>query len=217
MRLVCISDTHLQTPGDWPIPDGDVLIHCGDATLSGRQEEISAFSQWFWKQPHEHKIFIPGNHDWGFQEHLDRALNLMPDKCKVLLGIPGILEIDGVKFWGSPWQPEFNQWAFNLQRGSQLRKHWELIPDGIDVLITHSPPMLIGDLVPQEIKWGGHVGCADLRQALFRVKPKYHIFGHIHGGYGVHKDPDFPNTTFVNCSTCDEMYNPTNPPVVIDL
>ena len=88
-----------------------------------------------------------------------------------------ISEIDGVKFWGSPWQPAFYDWAFNVPRGRQLAEMWALIPDDTDVLITHTPPYGILD----QVENGELVGCEDLREALLRVKPKLHVFGHIHG------------------------------------
>jgi len=91
------------------------------------------------------------------------------------------VEIDGVKFWGSPWQPEFFNWAFNLPRGRRLAEIWALIPDDTEVLITHTPPYGILDRVDS----GEHVGCEDLRRALQRVKPKVHVFGHIHEDRGV--------------------------------
>ena len=120
------------------------------------------------------------------------------------------MEIMGIKFWGSPWQPEFFDWAFNASRGEEIRQYWDKIPTGIDVLITHGPPFKLGD----QTDIGEHVGCLDLLDAIERVKPKLHVFGHIHEGYGV---TSANGTTFVNASTCTLRYRPTNSCVVIDL
>lgn len=209
MRIVCISDTHLMhTKYRFDVPDGDVLIHAGDATFQGRSEEIRAFSTWFGRLPHKRKIFVAGNHDLGFQFAREEAISLLPKKCHYLED-SGV-EIDGVKFWGSPWQPEFFNWAFNLPRGQELKKHWDLIPADTNVLITHSPPFGIGDWVER----GEHVGCMDMLDAIRRVQPAVHVCGHIHGGYGRHR---IQNMEFINASICNEAYQPVNAPFVVDL
>ena len=106
----------------------------------------------------------------------------------------------GVQFYGSPWQPDFGGWGFNLSRGRALLDKWDLIPDDTDVLITHSPPVGYGDLCASGVR----AGCVDLLNTVQRrVRPKYHIYGHIHEGYGVRSDG---KTVFVNASTCDLAY-----------
>lgn len=209
MKIVCISDTHLmhmRQPID--VPPGDVLIHAGDATFRGDGYEVQEFSRWFGALPHEHKIFVAGNHDWGFQMQRGAAVGLLPAGCHYLED-SGVT-INGVRFWGSPWQPWFLSWAFNLPRGAALKAHWDLIPEGTDVLITHSPPHGIGDWVDR----GEHVGCEEMLKAVRRIKPIFHIFGHIHGGYGIKKKGA---TTFINASICDEGYVPRNAPIVFDI
>lgn len=208
MRIVCISDTHnrhLISP--IAIPDGDVLIHAGDATMQGQLPEVRAFGEWFGALPHKHKLFVAGNHDWGFQMDRKRALAALPD-CNYLEDSRVV--IDGVKFWGSPWQPWFMHWAFNLPRGEALRAHWNLIPLDTDVLITHSPPLCIGDYVDR----GENVGCEDMLEAVQRIRPKLHVFGHVHDGYGVYERD---GTRFINAAICDEKYRPVNAPIVVDL
>lgn len=207
MRIVCISDTHFPTP-QITVPDGDVLVHCGDATLSGHLEEIATFAEWFGALPHRRKIFVAGNHDFGFQRQRDEALRLLGPGV-IYLEDSGVT-IDGIEFWGSPWQPWFLSWAFNLPRGEALKKHWDKIPPTTDVLITHTPPYGILDLVER----GEHVGCKDMLKAVKRVRPRFHLFGHIHGGYGMLTRG---HTTFVNASICTEYYMPTNAPVVVEL
>jgi Icc-related predicted phosphoesterase len=98
-----------------------------------------------------------------------------------------------VRFWGSPWQPEYLGWAFNLPRGEALAAKWALIPDGTDVLITHGPPRGIGDWLGQD----GRGGCADLLTAVRRVRPLLHLFGHIHqdGGFWQADGVSFANVT----------------------
>jgi Icc-related predicted phosphoesterase len=120
-------------------------------------------------------------------------------------------EIDGVKFWGSPITPWFHNWAFNRMRGAEIKEHWNLIPDNTNVLITHGPPYGFGDR-----PFGKHdrVGCEDLMSVVNRVKPKLHVFGHIHGSAG---EQFFNGTHFVNASVVNEIYSVVNSPVVVDL
>lgn len=203
MRLVLVSDTHNQH-GALRLPEGDVLVHAGDFTMRGTEPEVRAFGTWLADQPHRHKVLIAGNHDFLFERdpHLARAL--LPPQAHYLLDSE--VSIGGLRFWGSPWQPWFLDWAFNLRRGPDLAAKWALIPQGVDVLITHGPPMGIADRTVN----GENVGCADLAEAMKRAKPRLSVFGHIHEGYGVHGDK-------VNVAICDEKYRLVNNPVVIDL
>ena len=118
--------------------------------------------------------------------------------------------IDSVRFYGSPWQPWFYDWAFNLERGSEIRAKWDLIPEGIDILITHDPPYGIGDLTSR----GKNVGCQDLLEVIEKIKPGVHICGQFHEGYGIASNG---KTTFINASGSDHHYQPVNPSVAYDL
>lgn len=136
MRIISISDTH-GLHEDLDIPDGDVLVHAGDMTSHGRLAQIEDFNKWISSFPHKNKIVISGNHDWGFQKQSKQARELLAS-CIYLQDEN--VEIEGVKFYGSPWQPEFFNWAFNLPRGKELKSIWGNIPDETDLLITHNPP-----------------------------------------------------------------------------
>jgi len=204
MRIVCISDTHGMI-GMLDMPRGDVLIHAGDLSSRGRlNEELQKLAAF----PHKHKLVIAGNHDWCFER--DIADVVIPDGVTYLCDEETI--IDGVKFYGSPWQPEFGRWAFNLPRGPALADKWAQIPEDTDVLITHGPPEGILDEVLYPA--GEHVGCADLLERVRIVRPKLHVFGHIHESYGVDFGED---TTFINASICTRKYFPENPPIVFTL
>ena len=214
MRIVCISDTH-KFHEQIVVPDGDVLIHSGDATVNGTIPEIADFIEWLSQQPHQHKILVAGNHDWLY--FLDNPLARELTKPSVIYLQDSLTEIDGLKIYGSPWQPRFFDWAFNLNRGPEMAEKWAMIPDDIDILITHGPPHGILDLVPRQ-GWEENTGCEELRKRVEQIaahgRMKLHVFGHIHCGYGVHEEF---GVKFVNASTCDEQYNATNPPIVIDL
>ena len=213
-KIVCLSDTH-NCNEQIEVPGGDILIHSGDATTIGSFEQVKAFNYWFAALPHRHKIFVAGNHDWLFEKKNESARALL-DRSIVYLQDSSI-EIEGLKIYGSPWQPRFFDWAFNLNRGYELAEKWALIPGDIDILITHGPPNGILDLVPRR-DWHENTGCEELRKRVEEIathgKLKLHVFGHIHCGYGTHEEF---GVKFVNASNCDEQYNPTQPPIVVDL
>jgi Icc-related predicted phosphoesterase len=207
MRMVVISDTHGRHDG-WNVPDGDVLVHCGDLTKRGTLAQLRAAATFVRSLPHQHKIVIAGNHDFGLQRKPAEAratmsgLTYLEDQST---------EIDGVRFYGSPWQPWFYDWAFNLRRGEPLARVWAAIPDDTEVLVTHGPPYGHGDRV--ERPPGELVGCRDLLARVRDVRPKVHCFGHIHESAGV---TTAGGTLFVNASICDLDYRPTLPARVLD-
>jgi len=209
-KIVCLSDTHNYSQ-QIVVPDGDILIHAGDATIQGSIQEIVLFNHWFRNLPHAHKIFVAGNHDWLFETNNHYARTLLDSSIHYLQD--SSIEIGGLKIYGSPWQPRFFDWAFNLMRGAELAEKWKLIPEDTDILITHGPPFGILDEVPRQ-DFIENTGCEELRKRVETIKPKLHIFGHIHCGYGT---TEKFGVKFVNASNCDESYEPTNAPVVIDL
>ena len=214
-RIVCLSDTH-NCIEQIDVPDGDILIHSGDATVQGTDQEVIEFVYWFAKLPHKIKIFVAGNHDWLFQTD-NRYARLLLANSKMIYLQDSSTEINGLRIYGSPWQPRFFDWAFNLNRGAELAEKWKLIPDDIDILITHGPPNGILDLVPRK-GWDENTGCEELRKRVEDIaklgRLKLHVFGHIHCGYGMEQELGL---TFVNASTCDEAYQPSHPPIVVDL
>ena len=215
-KIVVISDTHGQHLG-MQIPDGDILIHCGDFCPHGQYLDALKFVNWFGTQRHKHKIFIAGNHDLYFERgnpcDVDSFLKAMPPAVHYLQD-SGI-ELEGLKFWGSPVQPTFFNWAFNRDRGEEIKKHWDLIPEGTDVLITHGPPYKICDVAPNGTGFYKNVGCVDLLNATLKIKPKLHVFGHIHFSGG--NNFVSPKTIYANASICDEDYLRNNKPIIFDI
>ena len=191
MKLVAIGDLH--TEYDYiteDVPDGDVLICTGDACGYGEEYELGLFIKWFDKFPHKHKIYVAGNHDWPL-ERLPYTKDYFKDIGVHYLEDSGIT-LKGVSFYGYPWTPEYNNWAFNLPRdGRQLTQRAKAIPNDTDVLITHGPPHGICDKEYNK----GHLGCKALLKQVLKVKPKVHVFGHIHNGYGRDENED---TRFYN-------------------
>lgn len=205
MKIVAISDTHLRH--NFTVPDGDIIIHAGDACIYGHSNEIKKFSNWYSSLPHKHKIYIAGNHDKLFESQNDIARGLLEDNIIYLQDSEVV--IDGIKIYGSPWQPEFCDWAFNLPRGRAIREKWSKIPKDTNILVTHGPPHGACDLLME----GGRVGCEDLADYIKKIKPKYHICGHIHWAHGIAKLGD---TQIINAAICDESYEPTNDAIVFE-
>ena len=205
MKLVAISDTH-GLHRSLQIPDGDILVHAGDLTRHGTLDDVIEFNDFLGTLPHPHKIVIAGNHDFCFESDREACEKIMTN-CIYLQDEE--VFIDDVKFYGSPWQPWFYDWAFNLERGPEIRAKWDLIPEGTDILITHGPPYGIRDLTAR----GDKAGCQDLLEVVEKIKPSVHFFGHIHEGFGI---TSHGKTTYINTSTCDHLYQPVNKPVVYE-
>ena len=217
MKLVVTSDCHGRLESA-DLPPGDVLILAGDlfsnrfthpeTDAASQFKDLLELDDFCGRQDYEHVLLIAGNHDWVFERNRQAARQL---KNVVYLEDTGVI-IDGIKFYGSPHQPEFFNWAFNLPRsGSELARVWSLIPDDTEVLITHGPPAGILD---QPFGKGEHYGCELLLKRVEQVRPRLHVFGHIHGSYGQTRVGE---TLFVNASLCDEHYQPVNRPHVIEI
>lgn len=202
IRIVAIADTHLFTD-ELEVPPGDVLVHAGDLCRGGTIAELREALEWLAAQPHRHKVLVAGNHDWAFARE--------PLAAHALLGDIRYLEdsevtLEGVRFYGSPWQPAYNGWAFNLPRGPALAHKWSRIPAGVDVLITHGPPEGLGD----QSGIGDRAGCAALRARVQEVRPRLHLFGHIHQDGGLWREA---GTVYANVTT----WECERPATVLDL
>jgi Icc-related predicted phosphoesterase len=209
MKLVCIADSHGRHK-NITLPDGDVLVVAGDITSRGEIELVGGFNKWIGKQNFKHKIVIAGNHDFCFENNLRKIAVSTLDNCTYLED-SGIT-IEGIKFWGSPWQPNFNNWAFNLDRGEKISQKWKMIPDDVNVLITHGPPF---GMLDRTFSTEERVGCEELYKKISSLKSlKIHVFGHIHETYGIREEN---NIKYINCSVCDLCYKVVNSPVVVEI
>ena len=208
-KIVCISDTHGRHERI-KIPYGDLLIHAGDFTDTGTMWEIEEFNRFLGKLPHQYKIVVAGNHDFTLETNPEKARAALTN-CIYLQDSE--VTIESLRIYGSPWQPAYSDLpsAFTLVRGRQMKEKWDLIPQGIDLLVTHAPPYGICDGPPSG-EW--HGGCDELRKAVARVKPKFHIFGHVHAGYG---RADADGISFINAALYGRDGDMTFGPVVIDM
>lgn len=208
MQIVCLSDTHGLHRRIKNIPDADLIIHAGDISNYGEEHQVEDFLKWFSNLPHQHKIFIAGNHDFFFERETENYIKKIIPENVIYLNDSGCT-INNINIYGSPITPEFMDWAFNRKRGADIQKHWKLIPKDTDILITHGPPF--GKLDANANNY--RTGCEDLLKTVSTIKPKYHIFGHIHEAYGMTYNED---TTFINASILDEHYRIKNAPVLFE-
>lgn len=235
-KIVAISDTHCQHRQIKDFQDtnflgepkdplgGDIIIHAGDALSHGSLVEFTNFINWFSELDFIHRIYVAGNHDFIAENNRSLVKQMCDERGVIYLQDSGYT-IDGIKIYGSPQTPFFYDWAFNCARNSAeqhfynkplIKQYWDMIPDDVDILITHGPPYGILD----ELQYingdpkGQFIGCVDLLDAVNRVRPDIHLFGHNHGNGGreIHKD----GTSFYNVSICDEMYAPSNPIRIIE-
>ena len=222
MKIVIMSDTHLLSQDIIPVPSGDILVHCGDCLNRGDFKELPRFLNWFFGLDFPYKILIPGNHDFCFDNEykhlsLKEVTKFNGAGQQVHLLIDQSIEIEGVKFYGSPWQGSLPFWA--CYRDKKFRKlAWASIPNNLDFLITHVPPHGILD---QAYSWADgcygkskkvNAGSKLLRTSVLKKTPKYHVFGHIHEANGIHNQEGI---TFINAAVLDRNYKYKNPPIVI--
>ena len=197
MRILHLSDTHGKHRELADMPPADVLVHSGDFTLAGGDGEALDFLEWLCDLPYKHKIFIAGNHDDCM---LDATLEGLPDEVHYLCD-SGIT-IDGVSFYGAP--------MFVTLAGEDLREieHYEQIPDNADILITHRPPLGILDSIDGQL----HYGSSILLDKVYRIKPKMHLYGHVHAAYGT---KEWRGTVFSNAGVTDWKYDVRYPPQLL--
>ena len=196
MKILHISDTHGKHRLLEDLPKADLIIHTGDISENGTDGEVLDFIKWFGNLDYQHKIFVAGNHDLCLD---GEEIEGLPEKCHYLCN-SGV-EIDGIKFWGVPY---FLSDELNGNTPQLLSQ----IPHDIEVLVTHRPPYGILDF-----ECNNHFGCIDLLQVVQKVRPKYHLFGHVHARYGVEKSK---YTTFINSSLVRKG-NITNSPFLLEI
>lgn len=213
MRIVAISDTH-NLHNAVKVPDGDVFIFAGDMANQGRPDEIQPALLWMAKLPHETKVIIPGNHDVCVQWEERRWFEFARDLGMFMVSHRGV-NIDGMKCFFSGWTPTYGRgWAYMADRGSEkLVTLWDMIPDDIELLVTHGPPKGILD---KEEKEGFLCGCDELLARTAKLsKLKYHMFGHIHEHGG--REHIENGIAHFNVSHVNRAHKSTNQPTILDI
>lgn len=218
--------------------NSDIVVFCGDMSSRGYKSEIENFLAWLNDCPVSKKIFIAGNHDFFFDTNWfgrtvrgairHKHTNNPAEKNvkEVLEKYPDLVYLEdssfeymGLKFWGSPITPWFHDWAFN-RWDDEIGQYWTMVPEDVDVLITHGPPFGMGDLLHPRFRRPNekdNVGCPILLSEIQeRIKPLVHAFGHIHEGYGVYRDSN-TETIYVNASCLNQDYQTVNPPIIVEI
>lgn len=209
MRIVFISDTHDKHWHIENIPKADILVHTGDITAGGDLLELESFNDWIGRLDFKHKIVIAGNHDFCFENNLEMSKKILTN-CTYLQD--QWAKVGDIKFYGTPWQPRFNDWAFNLARnGDELKSKWDKIPDDTNILLTHCPPFAVLDRVRST---SIPAGCELLSKRIAEINIDVHAFGHVHEGYGVVKRNGILN---INSSIMTYEYEPSNQPILIEI
>jgi len=212
LRVVAISDSH-NHHRRIRVPDGDVLLHTGDVSENGTLEELEVFLAWFAAQPHRIKCFCPGNHDMLFDQLPVESRWIIPQGVTFLHDEALVLD-NGLKVWGSGWNTTPGDWAFAVRPGPAIAEKWALIPEDTDILLTHQPAFGILDKTRDAYdRPGVSYGCRDLAAAVDRVRPRLHVFGHIHDSVGREEQE---GTTFVNAAILGRS-GTGNRAIVVDL
>lgn len=219
MKIVCISDTH-GSHHRVKVPPGDVLIHSGDCTATDNPSQWPDFLRWLDHQPHAVKILVCGNHDQMSERAPGAFRALLAEHAPTVRYLcDSGTEVNGFYIWGSPVQPEFLHWAWNRNRGSAIKWHWDKIPAFTNILVTHGPAHGMHDHVPgHDINnpADGNVGCLDLANTIKNHLHdlRLHVCGHIHlhGGKQAERD----GVIYVNAAVLDEGYKLRHEPVVVE-
>lgn len=215
MKIDCVSDLHGYYP---KLDGGDLLIIAGDLTSHDTEDEYHQFLGWAQCQQYQKIVVIAGNHDNYLQANPEFLSN---KSSKIDYLCDSGTEFEGLKIWGSPWTSWFHgvhpRCKAFMVKGSKLNAKWNQIPPNIDILVTHNPLYGVFDAVPRAFEGTYEsVGCMELKlHVTERIKPKLHVFGHIHEHGG--KRLQSSNTLFVNASYVNEHYKPVNSPVRVDL
>jgi Icc-related predicted phosphoesterase len=197
LTVAAASDLHGVLP---VIPPCDLLLLAGDLCPDAPERAQARWldtevRQWLRTVPAHEVVAIAGNHDFVFQEHPQ----VLPPLPWHYLQDSGITVL-GEKIWGTPWQPVFFDWAFNLNE-PELEQKWQLIPEGTDILVVHGPPFGFGDLTVR----GRRTGSPSLTRRIEEIQPKLVVCGHIHEGRGMYR---LGKTLVVNVSQVDARYQP---------
>ena len=208
MRLIVVSDTH-GNHEKLGVLEGDVLVHCGDFCDGFCRDpgDIDKVDAWFAEQRFDLILCVGGNHDFEAEERFMAGERVLRNAVWLL---DDAYVYRGVKFYGAPWLPELQGWAF-CRSERELRKKWAMIPNDTNVLITHTPPYGILD---QPRSRPANRGCPHLLERVRQIRPSFHLFGHIHESAGIHSGD---GTTFVNASVVGSSVKGVRSATAIDL
>lgn len=211
VRVVCMSDTH-NSHHDMVVPEADILIHAGDATINGERGEIVDFLNWFAALPAKQRIFVPGNHDEEFFWNEKDARLLVPKGVDCLIG-EGVNALGYLEVWGAPWvhghgepvRGKSGAFSFSSAKRDSL---WEKIPAVVDILISHAPPLAVAQTMGDDL----------VDRAIWRTSPKLVVCGHIHWARGIYEMEGVGGeSVIVVNAACSGPVFEVLPPIVVEI
>lgn len=221
MKIACVSDLHENLID---IPECDILLIAGDITFGLYNDLVAQqkfmytkFKAWLNEIPAKHVVCIAGNHDqnieqWGWPKHADLRCHYLEDSG---------VQLEGLRIWGTPWQPYFFNWAFNapeVQGERFLKSKFDLIPGDTDILICHGPPYGYGDRVGDQRDLSAQrVGSRALTAALHLIEPRLMVCGHVHAGTGDYRLHGKNNVRIINAAIVNEHYKVKRGPFLLNL
>jgi Icc-related predicted phosphoesterase len=219
MKVVAISDIHMDFNDNYIMPESDLLVVAGDATYKGTERELVSFLSWLSKQPSKYKVFVPGNHDIDCQKN-EYLWKKYARERNIIMETNGFVYIEDKILFCTAWTPYFYDWAFNGtdglegdQCGPNLHRLWRHISDTtIDLLISHGPPRGILDLNYKKEPCGSVIARSIADNNKDNIKNW--VFGHIHASYG---NLTYNNINFFNVSLLNDKYEKTNPPTQLNI
>ena len=234
MKVAVISDLHGHLP-IYPSPYwegieecelllicGDILpLHCQSKMIESRLWLIDEFKPWAASLPVEQVFFIAGNHDFWFERNDLIAHQIFPPHGKVRYlkneYIDYISNQDSKIYhiFGTPYCHIFGNWPF-MRTEDRLREHFQVIPEGVDILFSHDAPYGTSDICLEG--WaadGQHRGCKALAEAIREKKPRYCFHGHLHSTN--HNKELLDDTEVYNTSILDEGYDIQYPPLILEI
>jgi Icc-related predicted phosphoesterase len=181
MKIWHISDTHTYHRLLIAPKDIDMVIFSGDCSNPRdpyrNEPEVIEFANWFASLPIKYKIFVAGNHDSSIENRLITKEYF--EKLNIIYLENELVEIEGLKIYGSPFVPTFGNWSFMKAR-HKLFDMWEAIPEDTDIFVVHGPPKGILDISESRDHHLEYCGCSALKKRVLKLNLKLCCFGHIH-------------------------------------
>lgn len=207
-KLVFLSDTHnqhRQFTDQVVKAQANILVHCGDFCEDGTLSEVRDFAEWcemlLRKGYVQHVVAVAGNHDNVLDGNAE-ARKPLQDAGVDYLQDSGVV-VDGLSFYGIPWSSYCGPFGFQTRTSDEDSAVFSTIPSGLDVLVTHEPPLGVLDRYYRSESGYVHLGSPALLERLVQTKPRVHAFGHIHNQTGQRLLPN--GTLCINaCSLTEE-------------
>lgn len=164
---------------------GDMLIVAGDLTNLGKKYELEYALDIINNLKFKYKIVVFGNHDGIWND-----VNFKEIYTDIIFLENEIIEIDGLKIYGTPFSKRFKNWSYYYETLDE-RRLLTVPLESVDIIVSHEPP---SDKCLSYIPYFGCAGNPDLRRYIDNNNVKLCVCGHIHECGG--------NDTIINGCHC---------------